>query len=55
MSGYGSDDVFKPNYFYMETAEWIALPASPSWFPERLATRNIANINVSALSTPAIK
>jgi len=49
-SGFAPDDVFSPNYFYMETVEWIGLGADPSWFPQRWATRNIANVKASALT-----
>jgi len=53
LSGTADDDIFSPNYFYMETAEWIELPPAPSWFPERWSTRNIANIKMSTLNAPA--
>lgn len=54
-SGYASDDVFRPNYFYMSTAEWIQLPPSPAWFPERWATRNIANLPASTIPSPGTR
>jgi len=53
LSGTAEDDQFSPNYFFMETAEWIELPASPSWFPERWSTRNIANVRTTALPAPS--
>ncbi len=52
-SGFGPDDVFSPNYFYMETVEWIGQSPSSSWFPQRWATRNIANVKASAISLGA--
>jgi prepilin-type N-terminal cleavage/methylation domain-containing protein len=53
LSGTAEDDVFSPNYFYMSTAEWVDLPPSPSWFPERWATRNIANVKTTSLQAPS--
>lgn len=53
LSGTGPDDIFSPNYFFMETVEWIELPPSPSWFPERWATRNIANVKTTTLASPS--
>ncbi len=52
LSGTEADDIFSPNYFFMSTAEWIELPPSPSWFPERWATRNIANVKSTSLPSP---
>ncbi len=52
-SGFAADDVFSPNYFYMETVEWIELGADPSWFPQRWATRNIANVKASGIAGSA--
>ena len=48
-SGFAADDVFSPNYFYMETVEWIELGADPSWYPQRWATRNIANVKAAGI------
>lgn len=53
LSGFAADDVFSPNYFYMETAEWIGLSPNPSWSPECWATRNIANVKSSSLLNPS--
>lgn len=53
LSGTAADDIFSPNYFYMETAEWIGFDPSPAWFPERWATRNIANVKASSLPAPS--
>lgn len=52
-SGFGPEDAFSPNYFFMETAEWIGEAPDPSWFPQRWATRNIANIKASAITGSA--
>ena len=52
-SGFAADDVFSPNYFFMETAEWIGLSPDPGWFPQRWATRNIANLKSSAVKSTA--
>lgn len=52
-SGTAPDDVFKPNYFYMCTAQWIVTPASTFWYPQVWATRNVANLPLSRIRMPA--
>lgn len=52
-SGFAPDDEFSPNYFFMETVEWIGAAPDPGWFPQRWATRNIANVKASAITTSA--
>ncbi|HVY68697.1 MAG TPA: type II secretion system protein, partial [Verrucomicrobiae bacterium] len=49
LSGFGPDDEFVPNYFYMFTATWIDIGANDSWYPQVWSTRNIANVKVSAI------
>lgn len=51
LDGFNLVCVFSPNYFYMETVEWIGSGPSSSWYPQRWATRNIANIKSSALAS----
>jgi len=52
-SGQAIDDEFKPNYFYMCTAQWIVLPDNTSWYPQVWATRNVANIPETQIRTPS--
>lgn len=52
-SGQEPDDEFKPNYFYMCTAQWIVLADNTSWYPQVWATRNVANISATRIRTPA--
>jgi len=52
-SGIAPDDVFKPNYFYMCTAQWINLAPNAYWYPQVWATRNVANIPLSSVRRPA--
>ncbi len=55
LSGFASDDVFSPNYFYMYTAGWIDIPASGDWFPQVWSTRNMANVKVSSVPAGAAR
>jgi len=52
-SGQAIDDEFKPNYFYMCTAQWIVLPENTFWYPQVWATRNVANIPETQIRTPS--
>ncbi len=47
-SGTDTDDVFRPNYFYMSTGQWINLAPNTSWYPQVWSTRNTANLALSA-------
>lgn len=49
MSGFGADDEFVPNYFYMFTLGWIDIAANDSWFPQVWSTRNMANVKISSI------
>jgi prepilin-type N-terminal cleavage/methylation domain-containing protein len=49
LSGFATDDVFSPNYFYMFTLTWIDIEANDSWYPQVWSTRNMANVKVSSL------
>ena len=52
-AGTAADDVFVPNYFYMQTYGWINIAANSSWFPQVWSTRNAANVDVGKTSIPA--
>lgn len=52
-SGQALDDEFKPNYFYMCTAQWLVLPDNTSWYPQVWATRNAANVPETRIRTPS--
>ncbi|BAM03864.1 type II secretion system protein [Phycisphaera mikurensis] len=49
-SGFAADDLFVPNYFYMQTYAWIDIPANSSWFPQVWSTRNAANVDLGKIN-----
>ncbi len=51
--GTDADDVFKPNYFYMSTGQWINLAPNTSWYPQVWSVRNAAGLNLGAISQSA--
>ena len=52
-AGFAADDLFVPNYFYMQTYGWIDIAPNSNWFPQVWSTRNAANVDLGKINVAA--